>query len=243
MSKRLEQHVWITKLAGAVAVGAVSVALVGCGGSSSSGSSTQAAAPASHPQKTAVSSNLDTGVAQAQGAGAASESGATSESGGSSSGSRHATQPSHGKQGDVTRGQHTQRAATNPATSDDHNAPITLPNPCKLVSLSEAKTITDGAISGTAEAPLGPTCVYKLQGAKGAKGDITLALESSSLSQATKHMTRRHEITVKGRHGLCGKLGSQMVYVPVPGGQVLHITAPCGLGQQFAAFALGRLSA
>jgi hypothetical protein len=239
MSKRLEQHVWITKLAGAVAVGAVSVALVGCGGSSSSDSSTQAAAPASHPQKTAVSSNLDTGVAQAQGAGAASESGATSESGGSSSGS-HA---SRAKQGAVSKGHHVQQAAINPATNDDHNPAISLPNPCKLVSLSEAKTITDGAISGTTEAPLGPTCVYKLQGAKGAKGDITLALESSSLSQATKHMTRRHEITVKGRHGLCGKLGSQMVYVPVPGGQVLHITAPCGLGQQFAALALGRLSA
>ncbi len=239
MSKRLEQHVWITKLAGAVAVGAVSVALVGCGGSSSSDSSTQAAGPASHPQKTAVSSNLDTGVAQAQSAGAASEAGATSASGGSSSGS-HA---SHAKQGAVTKGHHVQRAAINPATNDDHNPAITLPNPCKLVSLSEAKTITDGAISGTTEAPLGPTCVYRLQGAKGANGDITMALESSSLSQATKHMTRRHEITVKGRHGLCGKLGSQMVYVPVPGGQVLHITAPCGVGQQFAALALGRLSA
>jgi hypothetical protein len=242
MSKRLEQHVWITKLAGAVAVGAVSVALVGCGGSSSSDSSTQAAAPASHPQKTAVSSNLDTGVAQVQSAGAASGAGATSESGGSSSGS-HGSQSSHAKQGAVTKGHHVQRGGINPATNDDHNPPITLPNPCKLVSLSEAKTITDGAISGTAEAPLGPTCVYKLQGAKGANGDITMALESSSLSQVTKHMTRRHEITVKGRHGLCGKLGSQMVYVPVPGGQVLHITAPCGVGQQFAALALGRLSA
>ena len=230
----MEQHVWITKLAGAVAVGAVSVALVGCGGSSSSDSSTQAAAPAAHPQKTAVSSNLDTGVAQAQ------DAGATSESGGSSSGSRHAAQPSHGKQGDVTRGHHVQRAAINPATNDDHNPAITLPNPCKLVSLSEAKTLTDGAASGTTEAPLGPTCVYKLQGSRTA---ITMSLEASSLSQVTKHMAKRHEVTVKGRRGFCGKLGTQMLYVPAPGGQVLHITAPCGLGQQFAALALGRLSA
>ena len=162
----MEQHVWITKLAGAVAVGAVSVALVGCGGSSSSDSSTEAAAPASHPQKTAVSSNLDTGVAQAQGAGA------TSEAGASSSGSR---QSSHGKQGAVTRGHHVQKAAINPATNDDHNPAIQLPNPCKLVSLSEAKTLTDGAIAGTTEAPLGPTCVYKLQGSK---ATITMSLES-----------------------------------------------------------------
>ena len=56
-------------------------------------------------------------------------------------------------------------------------------------------------------------------------------------------MTKRHDVTVKGRHGVCGKLGTQMLYVPAPGGQVLHITAPCGLGQQFAAVALGRLSA
>jgi hypothetical protein len=237
MRKRSEQHVWITKLVGAVAVGAVSVALVGCGGSSSSDSSTQAGAPASHPQKTAVSSNLDTGVAQT---GAGSGADASSTAGGSSSGAGHAGHPSHSKQGDVTHGHHVQRASINPATNDDHNAAITLPNPCKLVSLSEAKTITDGAISATTEAPLGPTCVYQLQGSK---GTITMSLEPSSLSQATKHMTRRHEVTVRGRHGFCGKLGTQMLYVPVPGGQVLHITAPCGLGQQFAALALGRLSA
>ena len=226
----MEQHVWITKLAGAVAVGAASIALVGCGGSSSSDSSAQAGAPASHPQKTAVSSNLDTGVAQ----------GSTSESSGSSSGSGHATASSHAKAGQVSKGHHVQRATINPATNDDHNPAITLPNPCKLVSLSEAKTLTDGAISGTSEAPLGPTCVYKLQGSKAA---ITMSVESSSLSQVTKHMAKRHEVTVKGRRGFCGKLGTQMLYVPAPGGQVLHITASCGLGQQFAALALGRLSA
>ena len=109
----------------------------------------------------------------------------------------------------MTRGHHVQKAAINPATNDDHNPAIQLPNPCKLVSLSEARR------SPTARPPAPPrrrsdaTCVYKLQGAKGANGDITMALGAApSLAQVTRHTARApRRSAAKRRHGFCGKLG------------------------------------
>ena len=135
-----------------------------------------------------------------------------------------------------------QKGRSTPALSGDDHNPVkaTGPNPCRLVSLGEAKAITGGAIAASSEAPLGPTCVYKLGGSK---SDITLNVEHVSVSQATTHMTGRQQVTVRGRRGYCGTLGTTMLYVPVGGGQILHVTAPCMVAQRFAALALGRLAA
>jgi hypothetical protein len=113
-------------------------------------------------------------------------------------------------------------------------------NPCRLVSLAEAHTITGGSVQSASEAPLGPTCVYQLSGKE---PDITLAVESAKLAQATHGMRPRRTVTVAGHTALCGRLGVQMLFVPLTGGRLLNVTAPCSIAQQFAGHALGRLEA
>jgi hypothetical protein len=113
-------------------------------------------------------------------------------------------------------------------------------NPCRLVSLAEAHTITGGSVQSASEAPLGPTCVYQLSGKE---PDITLAVESAKLAQATHGMRPRRTVTVGGHTALCGRLGVQMLFVPLTGGRLLNVTAPCSIAQQFAGHALGRLEA
>jgi hypothetical protein len=48
---------------------------------------------------------------------------------------------------------------------------------------------------------------------------------------------------VGARKAYCGSLGSQMLYVPLTGGRVLHVTASCAVAQRFAALALSHLAA
>lgn len=137
-----------------------------------------------------------------------------------------------------------EKGRANPGTSkDDHlggGASPTGPNPCKLVTLSEARAITGGAVTSQLEAPLGPTCIYR---GGSAKGEITLTLESLSSSQLSRHMAKPQPVTVGGHHGYCGSLGSQMLFLPVSGSRVLQVNAPCSIAQQFAARALARTSA
>jgi hypothetical protein len=113
-------------------------------------------------------------------------------------------------------------------------------NPCKLVSLSEAQAISAGAISKMVEAPLGPTCVYSASGRAAA---VTIAVQSESFSQVTRPMTARKRVVISGHRSLCGRLGTQMLLVPLGRYQLLNVTAPCGIAQRFAALAVSRLSA
>jgi hypothetical protein len=113
-------------------------------------------------------------------------------------------------------------------------------NPCGLVSLAEAQSITGGAISGRIEAPLGPTCIYV---DKGSNQRITLAIESLNFSQVTRQLAKRRTIVVHGRNGYCGRLGMQMLFVQLPAHRALNVVAPCGVAQRFAAVALNRLAA
>lgn len=112
-------------------------------------------------------------------------------------------------------------------------------NPCTLVSLREAQSITGGAVAARHEAPLGPTCVYTIRGSR----PITLAVESLNFSQVSRQMSNRRTVVLGGRASYCGHLGPSMLFVPLPAGEVLNVTAPCGVAQQFASLALGRLPA
>jgi hypothetical protein len=114
-------------------------------------------------------------------------------------------------------------------------------NPCTLVSLSQAQAITRGAIVTRQEAPLGPTCLYRL---RRSKSMITVAIESVSLAQVSgRTSTRRAPVEVGGHRGYCARLGAQMLLVPLRGRQLLTVTAPCVLAQRFAAEALKHLAA
>jgi hypothetical protein len=227
---RMEKKVTITKLASVVTVCATTLAVVGCGGSSQSGSASSAAnqpkVRAQHPAVSSQASNLDTGQFQARPAPNSTSVGANRKD-----------QPAHHKGGAKV-----QEGQTNSLLSgDDHNPPgASGSNPCKLVSVAQARTILGGTVIGSSEAPLGPTCVYKLSHSK---SSITVAVEQANLSQVATHMVKRQQTTVRGRHGYCGKLGAPMLYVNLGRGQILHVVAPCGVARQFAAVALDRLSA
>ena len=113
-------------------------------------------------------------------------------------------------------------------------------NPCKLVSISEARSIVRGEIAAQTEAPLGPTCIYR---AASAKRTVTMAIETVGLSQAVHEMRGRTAVSVAGHNAYCGKLGTQMLFARVGDGQVLNVTAPCEVAMRFAALALARLTA
>jgi hypothetical protein len=231
-SNEWSELVRITRLAAVAALCAGASALAGCGGSSSSSTTTHAIAQ--HPQQTAGASKLDTGA----GAGSADAPRASSVR----TPQTLAEGMKHAQAGTVSRGKSTQRGHSTPALSgDDHNPRSSAgANPCRLVSLPEARTITGGAITGRVIAPLGPTCVYK---ASRSRTNITLAVESASVSQAMTRMSKRAQLTVRGRRAVCGRLGTQMLFVPLAHGQVLHVTAPCSIAQRFAVLALDRLAA
>lgn len=112
-------------------------------------------------------------------------------------------------------------------------------NPCALVSMSEVEAITGGAVAGRVEAPLGPTCVYKLE----SKSEITMTVETINVSQVTHQLKRAHSLTVGGRRAYCGMVGAEMLFVPLGHDQVLNVTAPCEVAQRLAARALNRLPA
>lgn len=133
-----------------------------------------------------------------------------------------------------------QSARPTPETAKDDlttSSPKPL-NPCKLVSLPEARAITSGGVRSLVEAPLGPTCIYSE-----AKGEITVTIEPMTLSQASHQLSHRKAINLGSHRGYCGRLGTQTLYVPLAGRHVLHVTAPCAIAGRFAARALTRITA
>ena len=132
----------------------------------------------------------------------------------------------------------TQRAR-HPIADNENTANPHVLNPCTLVSMPEAQSFTGGTVSGAVEAPLGPTCIYRPSGHS--KTEITLALESNNATQLTKHLARRQQVTVSGHRAYCGHLGTQLLLVPLPDGQMLSVSAPCAVARQFAAAAMNRL--
>jgi len=204
--------------------------LVGCGGSSSS----------SHPVPTTTTRGRDTPQMSNPDIG-----GSQPQSGRPAAALGQLPRRSHSKvradKARVTTAKVAQARQTPGSSNDDESATGAKPlNPCKLVSLSEAQTITGGAITKLIEAPLGPTCIYS---GRGSSAGVTLAVETESFRQATRHMTARKHVVVGGHRSLCGRLGTQMLFVPLGRYQLLNVTATCGIAKGFAAVAVSRLSA
>jgi hypothetical protein len=109
------------------------------------------------------------------------------------------------------------------------------------VSVAEVQGITHGTIAGRTEAPLGPTCIYRLVGKS--TTDITLVVESIRPSQLAPQVAKARRLTVARHPAYCVTLGTQMLFVQLSGGRVLHVTASCPVAQRLAAAALKRLSA
>ena len=124
--------------------------------------------------------------------------------------------------------------------ADSGNQTSTQANPCTLISKADAEALIRGPIAAPREAPLGPTCIYQpIHG----KSSITLSVESINFAKIKPHMRQVTQFTVHGHAGYCGKYGQAMTFVPLAGGKVLNITAPCSVGTPFAARAIARLTA
>jgi hypothetical protein len=210
----------IATLVGGAAVCAAAWSLAGCGGattlvaSSSSHSAQHASVSSAQPaSRTPGPGNQQQGRAHTAKAPARNE--------------RHASPA-------VQRGRRT-------VVEDESGRSVVPFNPCTLVPLAQAEAITRGAIVTRQEAPLGPTCLYRL---RRSKGMITVAIESVSLAQVSgRTSTRRAPVDVGGHRGYCARLGAQTLLVPLRGRQLLTVTAPCVLAQRFAAEALKHLVA
>jgi hypothetical protein len=240
------------------------LALTGCGGSGGAkGNShvsaqapsrvgpTSSASVSSHvtgarATKTPAASDPDVGSATPQtsgrshgsrdSSGAAHTSGASHTDAAASAGSGVARSSARV----VKSGGH-QRARLVANINDDNTGATTHElNPCSLVTLPQAQSFTGTAISSRFEAPQGPTCIYR---PATAGNEITLAVESVASAQVTDHLSQRQKLTVAGRTAYCGKLGRQLLVVPLASGQMLSISAPCSVARQFAAAALVHLAA
>ncbi len=237
-------------LAWLLLAGLTAITIAACGGSSSPKATTEAssAPPPSSPQpysklgpsrqahQTPSQSNPDVGEASSQGNRGRSTSAATNAS--TALGAK-VQAPKHP---DVVGTPHVQRAHGTPSHSnDDQNTTTpTQFNPCALVTLGEARSITHQRITQRIEAPLGPTCIYK---ASGSKRYVTLAVELVRLSQVTHAAQKRTQVNVKGLPGYCVRLGTPMLFVQLSGRRLLNVTAPCGVARRLAAVAVGRLEA
>jgi hypothetical protein len=220
----MEHPVRMRNTACIVGLCAASVTIVACGGAAPKATkTTQTAVVAQRPQRSANASNLDIGRGRTQ----------------RHHGQAHLSERARPSQ--VSNAHRAQKARSTPALVDhDGSAATATVDPCKLVTLHEAQSITNGAITGSLEAPLGPTCVYR---ASRAKSDVTVAVETLRPAQVARSMTGRQTVTIDGHKAYCGRLGSPMLYVVLPGARMLHITAPCPVAQRFAATALSRLAA
>lgn len=228
------------------AAGAFAVSAAGCGGAAASragsgGTSTSRQASDGAPVQTARAtpslSNADIGGGQAAPAAGKKTAHKDGTEASQRSGGAIAQAPPR-----ITTGHHIQHAKPTPATSsdDENTQPTNQPNPCALVTLREARLISNGAITAQVEAPLGPTCIYR--GTR-PKADVTLVVETTRLAQIARRLPRKAEITVGGRRGYCGRLGTEALYLPLAGGRLLAVTAPCPVARRFAAFALNRIPA
>ena len=207
------------KLAGGAVASITALVLAGCGDSSShttTGTVTQQA-------RQVTIASPDVGAAPAQ---------ATAHA------KAHA-----GKQAPAaSAGRRDKQAARYPSGPDDENngtgaKPL---DPCKLVSSSEVQGIAQHPVAGQINAPLGPTCIYKL---RGAQSDITLAVESAGFKQLVRQMKKSQRVSIRGRTGYCGQLGKPTLYLSLGAGRVLSVSASCRLTVPIADTALGRLGA
>jgi hypothetical protein len=70
-----------------------------------------------------------------------------------------------------------------------------------------------------------------------------MTVEVLKLAQVTQKLSGKAQFTIKSHPAYCGKLGTEMLFVPLTNGQVLNVVAPCSVAREFASVALGRLAA
>jgi hypothetical protein len=209
-----------------IAVCAAAGGLAACGGSSSLLSQQQP-----HPGRAAVAGSAREPVRPA---------GHTSAPGRHGSGGRRG--PTGASVPRISSSASPQRGTPTPALSSDDGRPVGSQaiNPCTLITRPEARALSGGAIVGSFEAPLGPTCVFRLAHSK---AELTLNIQTSTFAGLTRQLRARRRLTIRGHQAYCGRLGAQLLIVRLPADRLLQVTAPCVMAQKLAAVALRRLAA
>ncbi len=131
-------------------------------------------------------------------------------------------------------------AAANPPKEPGGETAVML-NPCTLVSTLQVESITGASTVERVEAPRGPTCIYTLSGSNVSTTEVTLTLEYADVKQIVGQMVAPASSTINGMTAYCGTLDRPAMFVLLPGGDALHITAPCDVAARLAADALNAL--
>jgi hypothetical protein len=110
--------------------------------------------------------------------------------------------------------------------------------PCSLVTKTQASAIIGGPIVEPLQALQGPTCIYRTAAGR---SYVTLAVQTVRFAALKKQIRNAHEVSVSGSSAYCGTYGRPMLYMPLSGGRVLSVAAPCGTAARFAAKAASHL--
>jgi hypothetical protein len=106
------------------------------------------------------------------------------------------------------------------------------------VTRHEAEGILGRAVSPPVLAPLGPSCIYRV---RGAKQTVTVASQATAFGPLKSRLKKTQHRAIAGRTAYCGVYGQTTTIVALPHGRVLTIAAPCSVGFGFAAKALPRV--
>jgi hypothetical protein len=124
---------------------------------------------------------------------------------------------------------------TSPIVGGGRPSAASKPSPCGLISAKQAQAITGETLVSKTEAPLGPTCIFEFHGQL---STVTLVVERAGIQTFVRQMRHPERVDVAGLPAYCGTLGSTVLFVALPKGGVLSVTAPCPIAQAFAAQAL-----
>ena len=116
-------------------------------------------------------------------------------------------------------------------------ATLSTTNPCAYVSNAKAAAALRVAVVRSTEAPLGPTCVFKVKRRTGASMSVEVAAMATELRQM-KQVSRSR---ITGHRAYCGKLGHSLLLVPLADHYVLDVTAACPAARAIARAALHRI--
>jgi hypothetical protein len=153
--------------------------------------------------------------------------------------SSSSTRTQHGSAAPKKAGGGETGGATRPTTARRQKAlPASASRPCSLVSKTQAKAIVGAPILEPLEAPQGPTCIFQT---KAGKPYVTLAVQTLDFAKLRKQIRNEHAVSVADRTAYCGTYGKPMFYLPLAGGRVLSIAAPCSMATRFAAKAAPHL--
>jgi hypothetical protein len=144
-----------------------------------------------------------------------------------------------GATGAVAAGRRVQKARFPGGREDEEGTGGARPlKACSLVTRAEATAITGRPMAAVVEAPQGPTCIFE---PRGAKRYITLSLQTGTFAALKRHVRVLRRGTARGRRAYCVRFGNVSTYVPLAGGRMLAVGAPCAVGERMAARALTRL--